>query len=94
MQIPMHLIELQRAVNAADARCLSNTGANAIIAVAAWSDAQAALTQALTTHVTENKIPRRTLETAVRQAALQSAPAGRAPAPQLHKRLTAHLRAE
>ncbi|MDX2708240.1 hypothetical protein PV350_36145 [Streptomyces sp. PA03-6a] len=69
MHIPMRLIELQRAVNAADARYHSATDAYAITALTHWSDASAELTRSLIAHAAESGIPHHRLEASVRQAA-------------------------
>ncbi|MFB7294059.1 hypothetical protein [Actinacidiphila glaucinigra] len=72
MHIPMRLIELQRAVNAADARYHSGTNANAIVALTHWSDASAELTRSLIAHAADSGIPHQMLEAAVRRAAYEA----------------------
>lgn len=71
MQIPVRLVELQRAVDAADARYHSNQGINSNVALAVWSDANAALTDALIAHAADSGIPYQTLESAVQHDARQ-----------------------
>jgi hypothetical protein len=75
MEIPRRLIELSRAVEAADNRYRTNSGENATVALAVWSDATAALAHGITTYADEAGVPRREVELAVQRAA-----GGRTPA--------------
>ncbi|MEU8733451.1 hypothetical protein ACJ7VE_04145 [Streptomyces sp. PB17] len=68
MDIPRRLIDLQRAVEAADNRYRNNAGENATVALAVWSDATAALVQGITAYAEEQGVPRREVELAVEQA--------------------------
>ncbi|MFI1753209.1 hypothetical protein [Streptomyces sp. NPDC020571] len=68
MDIPRRLIELQRAVEAADNRYRNNAGENATVALAVWSDATAALVQGITDCAEEQGVPRREVERALEQA--------------------------
>ncbi|CAM5230144.1 putative protein OS=Streptomyces tendae OX=1932 GN=GUR47_06335 PE=4 SV=1 [Streptomyces tendae] len=68
MDIPRRLIELQRAVEAADNRYRDNAGENATVALAVWSDATAALVQGITAYAEEQGVPRREVERALERA--------------------------
>ncbi|CAL9339836.1 hypothetical protein SUDANB150_00242 [Streptomyces sp. enrichment culture] len=74
MDIPRRLIELQRAVEAADNRYRNNAGQNATVALAVWSDATAALVRAVTEYAEEQGVPRREVERAVERAIRPPAP--------------------
>ncbi|WP_260474192.1 hypothetical protein [Streptomyces sp. WAC 04229] len=75
MDIPRRLVELQLAVEAAENRYRNNSGDNATIALAVWSDATAALVRGITALSEETGVPRRELERAVERAARPLAPA-------------------
>ncbi|MFD4258945.1 hypothetical protein ACFWR9_15280 [Streptomyces sp. NPDC058534] len=75
MDIPRRLIELKLAVEAAENRYRNNSGDNATIALAVWSDATAALARGITALSDETGVPRRELELAVERAARPLAPA-------------------
>lgn len=68
MDIPRRLIELRRAVDAADDRYRSNSGENATVALAVWSDATAALARGIAEYTEETDISRQELERALEQA--------------------------
>ncbi|MBQ0964134.1 hypothetical protein ACIPH4_05480 [Streptomyces tendae] len=74
MDIPRRLIDLQRAVEAADNRYRNNAGENATVALAVWSDATAALVQGITAYAEEQGVPRREVEQAVERAIRPPAP--------------------
>ncbi|AOW90744.1 MULTISPECIES: hypothetical protein [Streptomyces] len=69
MDIPRRLIELRRAVDAADNRYRSNSGENATVALAVWSDATAALARGIAEYAEETGTSRQELERAVEEAA-------------------------
>ncbi|MFD0053162.1 hypothetical protein ACFVHR_05465 [Streptomyces sp. NPDC127168] len=75
MDIPRRLVDLQLAVEAAENRYRHNSGDNATIALAVWSDATAALVRGITALSEETGVPRRELEVAVERAARPLAPA-------------------
>ncbi|MET9826854.1 MULTISPECIES: hypothetical protein [Streptomyces] len=77
MEIPRRLIELRRAVEAADDRYRNNRGENATVALAVWSDATAALAQGVAAFAEENGLSRQEVESAVRRAAERRSPADR-----------------
>ncbi|WP_267716091.1 hypothetical protein [Streptomyces sp. CoH17] len=79
MEIPRRLIELRRAVEAADDRYRNNRGENATVALAVWSDATAALARGIADYAAETGIPHREVESAVRRATGRPAPADRGP---------------
>ncbi|MEU4142808.1 hypothetical protein [Streptomyces parvulus] len=68
MEIPRSLIELKRAADAADDRYRSNSGENASVALAVWSDATAALVRGVTAYAEEQGVPRQDVERAVERA--------------------------
>ncbi|WP_167343958.1 substrate-binding domain-containing protein [Streptomyces violaceorubidus] len=68
MDIPRRLIELQRAVDAADNRYRDNSGENATVALAVWSDATAALVEGITAYAEEQGVPRQEVERALERA--------------------------
>ncbi|MFJ5277707.1 hypothetical protein [Streptomyces parvulus] len=68
MEIPRGLIELKRAADAADDRYRSNSGENASVALAVWSDATAALVRGVTAYAEEQGVPRQDVERAVERA--------------------------
>ncbi|WP_404795131.1 hypothetical protein [Streptomyces tendae] len=74
MDIPRRLIDLKRAVEAADNRYRDNAGENATVALAVWSDATAALVQGITAYAEEHGVPRREVELAVERAIRPPAP--------------------
>ncbi|MDA4888030.1 hypothetical protein PFZ55_14130 [Streptomyces sp. MS2A] len=75
MEIPRRLIELRRAVEAADNRYRNNRGENATVALAVWSDATAALAQGIAAYANEIGVPHREVESAVQRAAGRRTPA-------------------
>ncbi|MEU4979782.1 hypothetical protein [Streptomyces sp. NPDC021969] len=75
MEIPRHLIELRRAVEAADNRYRSNRGENATVALAVWSDATAALARGIAAFADETGVPHREVELALQRATGRHTPA-------------------
>ncbi|MFG2679690.1 hypothetical protein [Streptomyces sp. NPDC048392] len=74
MEIPRRLIDLRRAVEAADNRYRSNSGENATVALAVWSDATAALAHGIAAHADETGVSYREVQSAVERAARLRAP--------------------
>ncbi|MFG3321139.1 hypothetical protein ACGF3J_24110 [Streptomyces sp. NPDC048171] len=68
MDIPRRLVELKRAAMAADNRYRSNSGENATVALAVWSDATAALVRGITAYAEEQGVSRQEVERAVERA--------------------------
>ncbi|MCF2128308.1 hypothetical protein L1I79_17970 [Strepomyces sp. STD 3.1] len=68
MDIPRRLVELKRAAEAADNRYRSNSGENATVALAVWSDATAALVHGITAYAEEQGASRQEVERAVERA--------------------------
>ncbi|MFG3250423.1 hypothetical protein [Streptomyces sp. NPDC048187] len=79
MEIPRRLIELRRAVEAADDRYRNNRGENATVALAVWSDATAALARGIAAYADETGLPHREVESAVLREARRRTPADRGP---------------
>ncbi|RDD84358.1 hypothetical protein DVZ84_35730 [Streptomyces parvulus] len=68
MEIPDHLIDAKRELDAAEARYRFQTGMNATIALAAWSDCATAYNRALGAYSARHNIPAPALRQAIEES--------------------------